>query len=119
MLLNCGSKRFLNHGFKRFFNYDSIRFRNHGFKKFLNHGPKKLSHHGSKSTKSYLIKKPLHTYKPFLFNVTKKINFKIRMLKKIKCKFAAGQLSAKSPLQLSTQSLIFVDPIMNNGEICF
>ena len=64
-----------------------------------------------KSTKSPLIKKPLHTYKPFSIIVTTKSFLKIRTLKKIKSKFAA--------LLFSTQNLIFVYPIMYNGQIRF
>ena len=45
-----------------------------------------------KGIKSSLIKKPLHTYKPFLFIVTTKSALKIKMVWKIKSKFAAGQL---------------------------
>ena len=78
--------------FEKLLNNGSRRFLNHGSKRFLNHGSKKFP----KST------------------------LKIKMLKKTKTKFAAGQLkSPRSPLQHSTQSLIFAYPIMHNGQILF
>ena len=73
-----------------------------------------------KSTKSSLINKYLHTYKTFWIIITIKSTLKIRAIKKIKSKFTATQLkSAKSPLQLSTQSLKLVYRIIHNGDIRF
>ena len=80
-------------------------------KKSLNMVPKGSVIIIPKSTKSPLIKKSLHTYKPFSIIVTTTSFLKIRTLKKIKSKFAA--------LLFSTQNLIFVYPIMYNGQIRF
>ena len=44
-------------------------------------------------TKFYLTKKPLYTCKPFLIIAITKSFLKIRTLRKIKSKFAAGQLN--------------------------
>ena len=87
---------------------DSLLMVPKGSEKFLNNGSKRFLSHSSKR---------------FLNNDSKKFpksTLKVKMLKKTKSKFAAGQLkSPRSPLQHSTQSLIFAYPIMHNGQILF
>ena len=78
----------------------SEKFLNNGSKRFLSHGSKRFLNHDSKNFP--------------------KSTLKVKMLKKTKSKLAAGQLkSPRSPLQHSTQSLIFAYPIMHNGQILF
>ena len=118
MFLSRDSKKFLRHFSKNFPNHGSKKFLNHDSKRFLIMVAKGSLIMLPKSIKSSLIKKLLHTYKPF-FNInTTKSTVKIKTLKKIKSKFEIGQLkSAKSPVQLSAQSLIFVYPIMRHDQI--
>ena len=102
-----------------FLNHSSKKFLNHGLKNFLNHGSKNFLNQRSKKYKKFFHQETF-THLKNVFGLLSPQNQLIRTIKKIKSKFAAGQLkSAKLPLQYYTESLMFVYPIIHYGQIRF